>query len=32
MLLSISQYPTFVVALAVMVGMILTMALMPILD
>lgn len=29
MLLSISQYPTFVVALAVMVGMILTMALMP---
>lgn len=29
MLLSISQYPTFVVALAVMVGMILTMTLMP---
>lgn len=29
MLLSISQYPTFVVALAVMVGMILTMVLMP---
>lgn len=29
MLLPISQYPTFVVALAVMVGMVLTMALMP---